>query len=225
MIVKMTAGVRTFQKRMVTYLEKNKSKENNDSPGKREGIFSIENEEEQQQQDFKIHLGGYLNTEIRQEGYKELSPQKQKDLIVEKTNGLIERFQHVIPKKGTPIRRFVMSPSPVLMNKLDKSNQEKLLKDVVQTAMKNFKDNFYKGDQIGYVYSIHKDTKNMHAHVYIFCFVLPWYLVSITMCLLVYWEPTQARYQKEQGYLKMTRPRFLTLMHLSLTKHQLEPFM
>lgn len=123
---------------------------------------------EQDSEKHPIHLGGYLNHEMRKNpdytnpDYKN----KQTQMVADKWNDIIENNPNVIPKNGVGVRRFIISPDPKKLGKLSKEEQEKVMHKTVRETMKKFKDKFYSKDQLGYAYSIHKDKAHMHAHVY-----------------------------------------------------------
>jgi hypothetical protein len=114
-----------------------------------------------------IYLGGYLNIQCRKQGYGEISESEQNQLIERTFNEIIEENKTVIPANGVGIRHFTFSPDPKKMKHLSKAEQEKLIIKATRETMKKFKDTFYKGDQLGFVFSVHKDKAHMHSHVYL----------------------------------------------------------
>ena len=123
----MTSGVKFLKKSMTSYLGK-----------------MFKEEEGKDKQNHNIHLGGYLNTEVRKQNYAQLSPKEQRELITNTFNDILLKNDFLAQNKRVGVRRFILSPPPSLMEKLSKQDQEAMIKETVKTTMKNFKDNFYK---------------------------------------------------------------------------------
>ena len=156
MIAKMMTGKPKLSVKNIEYLRK-------DDPEK-----SKQDTEYLRKDDAKnpVYLGGYINVECRQKNYDALTESEQNKLIEMTMNTMIERHKDRIPANGVGVRHFTFSPDPKKMKHLSKNEQEKLIIKATRETMKKFKDTFYKQDQIGFVFSVHKDKAHMHSHVY-----------------------------------------------------------
>jgi hypothetical protein len=140
-----------------------------------------------------IRLSGFLRKELYQKGYGKLDKKEQVNLILKTWN---EKLASVHNKKDyhVGLRRYVVAPSIQDMKKVSifefndycedslrisnvcgkqfiEENKERIdsfFDDLVRDTMQRFKDKYVaKGDDIGYAFSIHHDTKVPHAHIYL----------------------------------------------------------
>lgn len=161
MITKMMTGKPKLSVKHIEYLRKD------DEHSKSDTEYLRKSETIEKDAKNPVYLGGYINVECRQKNYQSLTESEQNKLIERTFNEIIEENKTVIPANGVGIRHFTFSPDPKKMKHLNKDEQEKLIIKATRETMKKFKDTFYKGDQLGFVFSVHKDKAHMHSHVYL----------------------------------------------------------
>jgi hypothetical protein len=73
------------------------------------------------------------------------------------------------PYRGAYAHKLVLSMSAEFNEKIRNSglNPDKILIRHVKKVMRDFQNNFHKGDRIGYAYGLHHDTDNLHVHIYL----------------------------------------------------------
>ena len=158
-----------------------------------------------------VRLSGYLRTSVYQQGYGKLKKKDQIDLIIKNWNSKLDSISDK-KDKHVGLRRYVLAPTIKEMAAVSGFNFKNYAEDsikfakthgkealegnkeiinnffdgLVRDVMKRFKDRYVmKGDDIGYAFSIHHDTKIPHAHVYL----MP--------------------YSKKEAYLSMNAAKFL----------------
>lgn len=154
MITKLMTGKQKLTKANIEYLRKD------------DDISLKKTDTEYLRKDNTLYLGGFINTRARQQGFSKASTSEQNKIIEDIFNDIIEKNKESLPTNGVGIRHVCFSPDPKKIAHLSRDEQEQLIVKSIKDTMKKFKDNYYKGDSIGFCFSVHRDKDHMHGHVY-----------------------------------------------------------
>ena len=144
--------------------------------------------------DSDMRLSGFLRTEVYKQGFGKLDKKGRIQKVLDFWNDRLK----TIPDKNdnhVGLRRFVLAPSIKDLHHaselkfkdfgkeeselIAKYGEEKVIEnkermaqfmdDIIRDTFKRFRNNYVaKGDNIGYAFSCHFDTKVPHAHIYLF---------------------------------------------------------
>lgn len=156
----MTSGSKFLNKGMLHYLRRNEENELDS----REPLSKLK---EKKLLKSEIQTGGYLTLLYNVNSTHSNHKKKELHSIAINWNNQLNKHKQSIPRLGVGVRRFIFSPCPKKMNSFPKKTKERILENLVRKTMKQFRDRYFSGDQIGYVFSIHKDKPHIHAHVYL----------------------------------------------------------
>ncbi len=119
----------------------------------------------------ELHAAGFIRTAAsRRSGggfdhFESLSNKEKRTRILRAWKVHSNRF----PKTKKDHHRLVFSMSKEFHDKLVAKgiNPQAVLHQCMKRTMRNFTDQFHKGDSLGYTYGFHHDTDNLHAHVFV----------------------------------------------------------
>jgi hypothetical protein len=118
-----------------------------------------------EKQGHTFFVRGSLEESLQGKGFYELDNREDRLRALEAE--WKEKLPEKIKGKQVGLRSFVYSVGEHL-DGLSINAQEEVLKNSLENVMTDFKNQYVqRGDNMSYAYSIHKDTKHTHAHIYL----------------------------------------------------------
>jgi hypothetical protein len=118
----------------------------------------------------EMHAAGFIRTMSSKNSkgfdhFESLSKDERRRRVIKSWRAHSRKF----PKTMKDHHRLVFSMSKEFHDALVKKgvNPQTVLHQCMKRSMRNFTDQFHKGDSLGYVYGFHHDTDNLHAHVFV----------------------------------------------------------